>query len=144
MPIPHAITVAGPNLESVRTDWNVGVHRGERIVGLQPNGVYAVHPVLEANLFWPSQRNGIKTKLDVMRAGRQHQLTAGGVPFSSNGELFYENRGLALSKRKCDRSSIARPCTVQTQSLRSACRAMLGVPMLHWVEAMLSVLPNHV
>jgi len=68
--IPHAIAVGGANPESVRTDRNVGVDRGERIVGLQPERVYIVHPILEANLFWPCQRNGIEMKLDVMGAGR--------------------------------------------------------------------------
>jgi len=68
--IPHAIAVAGPNVESVLTDWNIAIHGGERVVGLHPVRIYIVHPILETNLLGPHQRDGIKTKLDVMRAGR--------------------------------------------------------------------------
>src|SRR5438552_4064502 len=68
--IPHAIAIAGPNFESVLADWDTVVDRRERIVGLQPDRIHIVHPILETHLLWPGQGNGIKTKLDVMRAGR--------------------------------------------------------------------------
>jgi hypothetical protein len=78
-----------------------------------------------------------------MRAGRQHKFTAGGLRGSSHSDIFDENKGLSSIKGKWGRSSMARPCTVATQSLPSGARAMLGVPMLHCVEVMPSAWPNH-
>src|SRR3984957_16779776 len=96
--IPYSTAVAGTNPENVPTDWNVGVHRGKRIVRIQPDRIYIIHPILEANLFGPCQRNRIKTKLDVMRAGWQNKFTAGRVPFSSNRHLINVNKGLSAVK----------------------------------------------
>src|SRR5258708_23090073 len=49
--IPHSVAVACANMERMGAQWDARVYRGAGCVGVQPDRIDAVQPVLETDLF---------------------------------------------------------------------------------------------
>src|SRR5882762_3907839 len=67
--IPHSVAVACTNMERMGAHWDACVYRGAGCVGVQPDRIDAVQPVLETDLFRRRKFYGIEFKLQMVRAG---------------------------------------------------------------------------